>query len=59
MHVNGFHTSLAINIAAPVKLAVASLLDSDFLGVIATAAAHQVTAIHAVGCAITRSTLGA
>lgn len=52
MDVNGLHASLAIDEAAPVELAVASLFDCDLLRVVSSTAAHEVAAVRAVRGAV-------
>ena len=47
MEVKAFAASTALNFAAPVELAVASLADRAFLGVVAAATTQQITAIYA------------
>lgn len=46
--VHGFGAALALDIAAPVELAVASLHNLGFVLVISPATTHQLTAIHAL-----------
>lgn len=48
VHVHGLRAHLALDVAAPVELAVAALAHRHLLGVVAAAAAHQVAAVHAV-----------
>lgn len=53
MDVNGLDASLAVDEAAPVELAVASLFDRDLLCVVSSTAAHEVTAVRPVRGAVT------
>jgi hypothetical protein len=52
-------TNLAVDIAAPMKLAVTSFSNCCLLRVITSTATHQVTAVHPLWCPVTQSTLSA
>ena len=51
------HALLALDIAAPVELALAALLDGRLVRVVAPAAAHQIAAVHAGRSPVARPTV--
>lgn len=54
-----FGACLTLNVAAPLKLALATLLNLDTLSCVASAAAHLSAAIGTVGVLVAFSALGA
>lgn len=59
VHLDGLRAHLALDVAAPVELAVAALAHRHLLRVVAAAAAHEVAAVHAVRGAVAVPALGA
>ena len=55
--VDRFDAGLALDVAAPVELALAALLDGRLVRVVAPAAAHQIAAVHAGRSPVARPTV--
>ena len=50
-----FGAAFALDVAAPVELAVTTLYNLSFILVVASAAAHQLTSIHALRCLVAKA----
>lgn len=57
MDIDILHAGLALDIATPVKLALASFSDSRLLRIVSSAAAEKIAAIHAGRRSVTHSAL--
>ena len=55
--VDRFDAGLALDVAAPVELALAALLDGRLVRVVAPTAAHQIAAVHAGRSPVARPTV--
>ena len=55
--VDGFDARFTLDVATPVKLALAPFLDGRLVRVVTPSAAHQVTSVHSGRRPVTRSTV--
>ncbi len=59
VNVDGFDTSLAFYVAAPVEFTFTSLLDRRLVRVVASTATHQIAAVHSCRSSIARPSVSA